>query len=49
MGFSIGFNKSDSLRGWNNQFNDGFIVYFSIPGYLIEQAGLHSEKPKPHD
>ena len=40
MEFSFGFNKSDGLRGWNNEFNDGFMLFYSIPGYIAEQFGL---------
>ena len=40
MGFSFGFDQTDGLRGWNGEFNDGFIVFYSIPGDLINQLGV---------
>ena len=41
MGFSLGFNKTDGIRGWNSDFNDGFIVYYSTRGDRIEQISLN--------
>ena len=27
--FSFSFNRSDGINGWNGDFNDGFIVFFT--------------------
>jgi len=40
MGFSFGYNKSDIIRGWNSEFNDGFIVYYSMAKDIPEQPGF---------
>jgi len=29
MGFTFTFNRSDSINGWNGDFNDGFIVFYT--------------------
>ena len=29
MGFTFTFNRSDSINGWNGDFNNGFIVFYT--------------------
>ena len=40
MKFSFGFEQMDGLRGWNEDLNDGFIVFYSIRGDMINKLGV---------
>ena len=35
LGFA--YNQSDTIRGWNGDFNDGFIVYYTVPGDIMQK------------
>ena len=40
MGLSFGFDPTDKLGGWTGHINDGFIVFYSTPGEMINQLGV---------